>query len=221
MAPRQEVTEIRQNLTRRDLTTAAIGLIERDGLGALTMRRLAAELDCAPMSLYTHVRNRDDLIDAIVDDLIARLDLPEPSDETWQALVRRAHSRYRDLAVELPNSFELLALAPYGSSPVAPHLQSVVSSLERAGLSPENARQILGITDAYASGFLVVWARSRTAATGAATAAVTDTATGAATGDGAADALGIARMRDLDMFDRGLDALLAGLDTTLVRGIRP
>lgn len=210
MAPRQEVTEIRQNLTRRDLTTAAIGLIERDGLGALTMRRLAAELDCAPMSLYTHVRNRDDLIDAIVDDLIARLDLPEPADETWQALVRRAHSRYRDLAVELPNSFELLALAPYGSSPVAPHLQSVVSSLERAGLSPENARQILGITDAYASGFLVVWARSRTAA-----------ATGTATGDDAADALGIARMRDLEMFDRGLDALLAGLDTTLVRGIRP
>ncbi|MGW9629677.1 TetR/AcrR family transcriptional regulator [Agromyces sp. NPDC055520] len=215
MTPRQAVAEIRPNLTRRDLTSAAIALIERDGLGALTMRRLAAELDCAPMSLYTHVRSRDDLIDAIVDDLIERLELRPPSGESWQQRVRQTLDSYRDLAVRLPNAFELLALAPYGSSPVAPHMSSVVASLEDAGLSPENARQILGIVDAYASGFLVVWARSRSIE------AADDEADDGGADDGAGDAPGIAGMRDLEMFDRGLEALIAGLDATLVRGELP
>ena len=99
MAPRQADHEIRQNLTRRDLTSAAIKLIEREGLGKLTMRRLAAELDCAPMSLYTHVRNRDDLIDAIVEHLIEHLHLREHAGESWQQVTRRTLRSYRDLAV--------------------------------------------------------------------------------------------------------------------------
>ncbi len=205
MAPRQELSQkTRQNLTRRELTTAAITLIERDGLDALSMRRLAGELACAPMSLYTHVRNRDDLIDAIVEHLIDQLALPAQSDESWQQLTRQTLGAYRDLAVRLPNSFELLALAPYDSSPVAPHLAQFLSSLERAGLSPDQAGQILGIVDAYATGFLVVWARSSTRRP----------ATGAV-----ATAPDIAGLRDLDMFDRGLEAMIAGLEATLVRGI--
>ncbi|WP_197060939.1 TetR/AcrR family transcriptional regulator [Microbacterium mangrovi] len=193
-------------LSRRDVTDAAIGLIERDGLGALTMRRLAAELGCAPMSLYTHVRSRDDLVDAIVDRLIEQLDLHEVPAETWDSAVRRTLGSYRDLAVRSPAAFELLALAPYDTSPVAPHLANVLTGLEHAGLDAEQARQILGIVDAYASGFLVVWARSRARA-----------AQGAdGRGDDGQDA-GIASMRHLDMFDEGLDALIAGLDATLVR----
>lgn len=201
-------------LNRREVTSAAIALVERDGLGALTMRRLAAEIGCAPMSLYTHVRNRDDLVDAIVDRLIENLDLTEVPGETWDRTVRRTLRSYRDLAVRLPASFELLALAPYDTSPVAPHLANVLSGLENAGLDAAQARQILGIIDAYASGFLVVWARSRTRAadTGADDAGADDA--------GAADAgttAGVASMRNLDMFDEGLDALIAGLDATLVR----
>ena len=204
MAPRQELSQKnRQNLTRRELTTSAIALIERDGLEALTMRRLAGELACAPMSLYTHVRNRDDLIDAIVEHLIEQLASPARGDETWQQLARQTLGAYRDLAVRLPSSFELLALAPYDSSPVAPHLARFLSSLERAGLSPEQAGQILGIVDAYATGFLVVWARSSTRRRANSSVAAAPL---------------IAGLRNLDMFDTGLEAMIAGLDMTLVRG---
>lgn len=200
MSLRQGVPpESRQNLTRREIISAAISLIERDGLEALTMRRLATELGCAPMSLYTHVRNRGDLIDAIVEELIAHLDLKKQRGEDWQQVIRRTLHSYRDLAVQWPNSFELLALAPYGSSPVAPHLRNVVSSLEQAGLDPEPAREILGIVDAYASGFLVVWARSL----GCANASSAEP--------------GIAGLRNLEVYDRGLEALIAGLEVTLVR----
>ncbi|MFF2274590.1 TetR/AcrR family transcriptional regulator [Agromyces sp. NPDC058126] len=204
MASRQEAsrtkTPPRRTVSRDDLTEAAIALVERDGLDALTMRRLAAELDRAPMSLYTHVRNRDDLVDAIVARLIERLGLHEVPGDSWQDAVRRTLRSYRDLAVQLPHSFELLALAPYDTSPVAPHLAGVVASLEHAGLGPAEARQILGIVDAYATGFLVVWARSQAAARPAGTGAPPE----------------VTGMRELETFDQGLEALIAGLDATLV-----
>ncbi|UIP57784.1 TetR/AcrR family transcriptional regulator [Agromyces marinus] len=203
MARRQEVPrETRQTLTRADVTTAAIALVERDGLDALSMRRLASELRCAPMSLYTHVHSRDDLVDAIVGRLIERLDVAPNEGEPWQDAIRRMLGSYRDLAVQVPRAFELLALAPYDSSPVAPHLGVALAGLEASGLEPEQARQILGIVDAYATGFLVVWARSRT--------------DGRAAAPSDAPASGIADLRDLETFDRGLEALIAGLDATLV-----
>lgn len=202
MPSRQEAPAARPALSRRELAAAAIELIERDGLDALTMRRLASGLGFAPMSLYTHVRSRDDLVDAIVEQLIERLGLGEDDATSptadWRELVRRTLGAYRDLAVALPRSFELLALAPYGTAPVAPHLLATIARLEAAGLDPGAAREILGIVDGYASGFLVVWARSRETA--------------------AAEVDGVAALRDLAMFDRGIDAIIAGLDATLVRG---
>ncbi|MFK4730514.1 TetR/AcrR family transcriptional regulator [Agromyces mediolanus] len=210
MPSRQEAPAARPALSRRELAAAGIALIERDGLDALTMRRLAAELGFAPMSLYTHVRSRDDLIDAIVEQLIERLDLsggkPSAPAADWRELVRRTLGSYRDLAVALPRSFELLALAPYDAAPVAPHLQATIERLEAAGLGAEAARQILGIIDGYASGFLVVWARSGRPGGGAHGEAVGESPTG------------VAALRDLDMYDRGIDAIIAGLDATLVRG---
>ncbi|MCD5348079.1 TetR/AcrR family transcriptional regulator [Agromyces sp. S2-1-8] len=198
----------RQTLTRREVTDAAIALVERDGLDGLTMRRLATELGCAPMSLYTHVSSRDDLVDAIVEQLIERLDLHEQPGETWQQAVRRTLASYRDLAVQVPHAFELLALAPYDTSPVAPHLAGVLAGLEHAGLTADQARQVLGIVDAYASGFLVVWARSHAA----------ERPSGA--GVAAASTADVAGMRELATFDQGLEALIAGLDATLVSGAR-
>ncbi|GAA1778975.1 TetR/AcrR family transcriptional regulator [Agromyces lapidis] len=210
MASRQEANPgasgrkaaLRRTVSRDDLTEAAIALVERDGLDALTMRRLAAELDRAPMSLYTHVRSRDDLVDAIVARLIERLGLREVPGESWQEVVRRIMRSYRDLAVQLPHSFELLALAPYDTSPVAPHLAGTVACLESGGLGTAEARQILGIVDAYATGFLVVWARSQAAERRPGADAAPPEVTG---------------MRELETFEQGLEALIAGLDATLVR----
>lgn len=175
--------------------------MESDGLDALTMRKLAARLGRAPMSLYTHVRSREDLVDAMVDRLIARLELSDQPGESWQQVIRSALGSYRDLAVRYPRVFELLALAPYDALPVAPHLARMLARLERGGLGPDQARQVLGIADAYASGFLVVWARTQSEH---ATKAPDDVAPS------------VAGLRDLAMFDQGLEALIAGLDATLV-----
>jgi AcrR family transcriptional regulator len=55
---------------------AAEAIIEREGVDALSMRRLARELDSSTMALYRHVRDRDDLLVLLLDRLAA--DLPRP-----------------------------------------------------------------------------------------------------------------------------------------------
>lgn len=128
------------------------------------MRTLASTLGCGTMSLYSHVKNRDDLIAAIVQELLERsrlLAVTATEFATWQELITASLFAYRDLAAAYPASFELLALAPYGVAPVADHLEGIVSGLRRTGLSEDRAYRVLGALDAYGTGFLMVWARTQ------------------------------------------------------------
>ncbi|WP_162463869.1 MULTISPECIES: TetR/AcrR family transcriptional regulator [unclassified Mycolicibacterium] len=193
-------TKSRPKLNRDSVATAAIALIERDGLETLTMRALADELRCGTMSLYSHVRNRDDLLESVVELLIRELDTVAQARETWQQAIRRVLGSYRDLAVRHPRTFELLALAPYDELPVAPHLARVLCVLQGAGLNADQASHVLAVADAYATGFLVVWARSQ------ATHRQDDLPTPWPM---------LSDLRHLDGFERGLATLIAGLEATL------
>ena len=67
--------------TRRGLTTqlvvdAALRMADEDGLQAVSLRRLAAALGVTPMAIYRHVRDKDHLLDLMVDRLLGQLDLP-------------------------------------------------------------------------------------------------------------------------------------------------
>lgn len=193
-------TKPRPGLNRDNVTAAAISLIERDGLETLTMRALADELRCGTMSLYTHVRSRDDLLEGVVEQLIRQLDTDARAGEAWQQVIRRVLTSYRDLAVRHPRTFELLALAPYDQLPVAPHLAHVLSLLQGTGLDADQARHVLAVADAYASGFLVVWARSQATHR---------------QGNLPAPWPSLSDLRHIDGFDRGITTLIAGLECTL------
>ena len=65
-APPVRMRTRRGELSRERVLAAALDLLERDGDGALSMRRLAAELGSAPMSLYRHVANKADLVDGVI-----------------------------------------------------------------------------------------------------------------------------------------------------------
>lgn len=155
----------RGHLTRGAIADAAIGVIEDRGIEHLTMRLLAAELGAGTMTLYTHVRNRDDLLEAVVERLISELDMAGATARTrgdWRAHLTAVLAAYAELAARFPRSFELLALAPYVEGVVVPHLAGAERALADAGLGAENARAALQIADAFATGFLVVRARTVT-----------------------------------------------------------
>jgi AcrR family transcriptional regulator len=68
-------TRPRGSLTREEIINEALALLEEHGSGALSMRRLADRLGVAPNALYTHVRGKADLIDGLVDQVYAGLEL--------------------------------------------------------------------------------------------------------------------------------------------------
>jgi AcrR family transcriptional regulator len=65
--------ERRTQLTRERVVAAAVRLADRDGIESISMRKLAQELGVEAMSLYTHVRNKDDLVDGMVDAVIGEI----------------------------------------------------------------------------------------------------------------------------------------------------
>jgi DNA-binding transcriptional regulator YhcF (GntR family) len=78
-------------LTRKSIVAVAIAVADKEGLGALSMRRVAVELDVATMSLYRHVRDKDDLLTAMVDAAFGEWQAPSPrSGAGWQELLTEA-----------------------------------------------------------------------------------------------------------------------------------
>jgi AcrR family transcriptional regulator len=82
-----EVSEPRSRLNRAAVLDSAVRLADEIGIDALSMRRLAQELGVVPMALYKHVRNKEELLDGMVEVVIGEIDPPLDTDD-WRAAVR-------------------------------------------------------------------------------------------------------------------------------------
>ena len=102
----------RRPLSRRRILEAAIKLADREGLEALSMRRLGRELGVEAMSLYNHVPNKEALLNGMVRVFLERLEIPLNGSGSWEERVREAFRSYRQLAREHPNVFPLFAMRP-------------------------------------------------------------------------------------------------------------
>jgi AcrR family transcriptional regulator len=78
----------RPSLTRARITEVALALADARGVESMSMRALAGALGVEAMSLYNHIRNKDDLLDAVVDTVVGRIDLPSTG-SNWQNEMRR------------------------------------------------------------------------------------------------------------------------------------
>jgi TetR/AcrR family transcriptional regulator, tetracycline repressor protein len=120
----------RQTLSRERIIVTAIAFVDENGLSALTMRRLGKELGVEAMSLYRHVNGREDLLEGIVDRMVAQLQLRPDGDELgpadgWQAYLQWLAHGVRTLAREHPRVFPLIATR----HPAAPWLRPPLRSL--------------------------------------------------------------------------------------------
>src|SRR5919202_5089463 len=77
----------RQPLTRERVLRAATKLADEGGIESLTMRKLARALGVEAMSLYNHVANKEDVLDGILDSMMAEIGSP-PADAGWKEQVR-------------------------------------------------------------------------------------------------------------------------------------
>jgi AcrR family transcriptional regulator len=76
-------------LSEEVILDTAMRVLREEGLDAVTMRRLASELDTGPASLYVYIRNRDELLNALLDRVSAMVPLEEPDPSRWREQVHR------------------------------------------------------------------------------------------------------------------------------------
>lgn len=118
----------RAQLTKQRIYGAAIDLIDREGLRALTMRRLGEYLDVEAMAIYHHVKGREALLDGVVETVVDEL-YGDPdvyiTDADWQEfLIRLAHG-VRRIALAHPEVFPLVCTRPPAAPWVRPPLRSL------------------------------------------------------------------------------------------------
>jgi AcrR family transcriptional regulator len=93
-------------LSRDAIAAAALEIVDREGLDALTMRTVAHSLGTGAASLYAHVASKEDLLELVIERVIGEVQLPgEPDPERWQEQlkeyarsIRAVFSRHRDVA---------------------------------------------------------------------------------------------------------------------------
>ena len=78
----------REPLTRERIVEAAIRILDRDGLDAVSTRKIAEDLGSGSASLYAHVASRDELIELMVDRIAGQIEVPEPDPEHWPDQLR-------------------------------------------------------------------------------------------------------------------------------------
>src|SRR5262249_5468861 len=83
-APQRAARRRRDPITRDVIVETALRILDSEGLDALSMRRIAEELDTGAASLYWHVGSKDGLLDLIFDQVIGEVEVPKPEPQRWQ-----------------------------------------------------------------------------------------------------------------------------------------
>ncbi|GIH14030.1 TetR/AcrR family transcriptional regulator [Rugosimonospora africana] len=85
-----------RSLTQPQLAAAALAVIDRDGLGGLTMRAVADQLGMSTMALYRYVRDREELERLVVELVLEAVDPSRPTEDTWRRQIEVLVGRIRD-----------------------------------------------------------------------------------------------------------------------------
>lgn len=153
MATRAIATaEPRARLSRERVLRAAIASADTGGLEALTMRTLAEMLEVAPMALYRHVANKDDLIDAMVDVVFSEIGLPSGGAD-WKTAMRGRAISLRDVLARHRWAVGLMESRRSPGPANLRHHDAVIGKLRAAGFSIQMAAHAYSVLDSYIYGF--------------------------------------------------------------------
>lgn len=150
--PGSRTTIPRPHLTRERVLLTALRMADRDGIEALSMRRLAQELGGAPMSLYNHVSSKDDLLDAMIDAVFGEIEQPSTHDDWKSVMLKRALS----VRAVLARHRWAIGLMESRTSPgpaTLHHHESAIRCLREAGFSITLTAHAFSALDSYTYGF--------------------------------------------------------------------
>jgi AcrR family transcriptional regulator len=138
-------------LSRERIVATALARIEAEGADELSMRKLAAELGVDPMSIYYHLPDKQALMLAVFDLVLAELPLPD-SGLPWRDGLRAVGRQFHRLAIAYPKVFPLLIASPYATPREAEVHLALRDLLLRAGFGAEDCAGVTQSIYTYAVG---------------------------------------------------------------------
>jgi AcrR family transcriptional regulator len=102
----------RPALTRDEVLTTALRLIDADGVDGLSMRRIGKALDRDPMRLYRFASSKEELLDGVVELVLGELRIPVAEGAGWEEVLRATARSFRDIALAHPHVVPLLVTRP-------------------------------------------------------------------------------------------------------------
>jgi AcrR family transcriptional regulator len=154
-APDRPARRRREPISRDQIVTAAVQLLDRDGLAALSMRRLAEELGTGAATLYWHVGSKDGLLDLVMDEVIGEGKIPDPDPERWREQIKQVARDQRAASHRHP----WLVRVSIGRIPMGPNAlrysERILAILRAGGLPPRLAVQGYLLLIATINGFTI------------------------------------------------------------------
>jgi AcrR family transcriptional regulator len=130
-------------LSRERIITAAIDMIEREGVEAVSMRRIAAVLECGVMSLYNHVPSKAALLDDVAERVMASIEPVTAPGATWEDEVRAQARAFLAIARRYPRSTMLVVHRQRTSASSLRPIENALATLRGAGFGGGEAVLIM------------------------------------------------------------------------------
>jgi AcrR family transcriptional regulator len=137
---------------RGELVEAALAIADEDGLEAVSIRRVAARTGRGPMSVYTHVASKDDLVALMFDDISAELLLPEPLVADGRDLMRRIARRAFDVYLTHPWMLHAFGRRPAPGPNQMLRARQSATAVAAMGVAADRAWIALGIVHEWTMG---------------------------------------------------------------------
>jgi AcrR family transcriptional regulator len=142
----------RAPLNRERVLSAAVDLADREGIAAVSMRRVGQELGVEAMSLYNHVANKEALLDGMIDTVVAEID-PLIDDSDWRKVYRARVLSARQMLLRHPWATEVLATRRQMSPLILEYFDSMAAVLRNGGLPDSLAHHAMHTLGSRTLGF--------------------------------------------------------------------
>jgi hypothetical protein len=142
----------RTSLSRDRVVQAAVGLADAVGFESLSMRKIAEELGAAPMALYRHVANKEDLLDGMIDIVFSEITFPFPTAD-WKSSMRQRGVSAREALLRHRWAIGLMESRLHPGPASAEHHNSTMGCLREAGFPFRSAVHAYNLLDSYTYGF--------------------------------------------------------------------
>jgi AcrR family transcriptional regulator len=143
-------------LSHAAIRTAALRVIDREGLDGFSTRKLGRELGCEAMAIYWYYPSKDALLDAVVDELTADLVAVvarEDAGADWIGVLRAVAHAYRAIAHDHPRAFPLLATRRFATEGTYAFMEQLFALARRANIDDRIAARFYRVVSSYCSGF--------------------------------------------------------------------